>query len=231
LLPTPAAADGERESLTYGRGNATLKGAVKLLPTPRERDHKGRGFEDQLPNTVERMKLLPTPAAQLHNYEEDPESFKARQKKLKDKGINGNGAGTPLPIAIKLLPTPMARSNSGTEVSSKSREGGRMLEESVKLLPTPHGMPKEGQKRRPGPSGNELGFAVGSLSTGETSSPRSDDGKKSSDLHLSPWFVEWMMGAPEGWSDPDCPLSATEFASRWGFSSGDTSSNGSRNDS
>jgi hypothetical protein len=34
------------------------------------------------------------------------------------------------------------------------------------------------------------------------------------DLRLSPWFVEWMMGAPEGWSDPDCPLSATEFSSR-----------------
>jgi hypothetical protein len=33
------------------------------------------------------------------------------------------------------------------------------------------------------------------------------------------------MGLPEGWSDPDCPLSATEFKSRWGYSSGNTSSN------
>ena len=34
LLPTPTAADGERRSLTYCRGNPTLIGALKLLPTP-----------------------------------------------------------------------------------------------------------------------------------------------------------------------------------------------------
>ena len=31
-------------------------------------------------------------------------------------------------------------------------------------------------------------------------------------MALNPSFVEWMMGAPDGWSDPDCPLSATEFS-------------------
>ncbi|WP_346268810.1 hypothetical protein [Streptomyces sp. So13.3] len=36
LLPTPAAADADRTSTTYGRGNPTLKGA--LLPTPRASD-------------------------------------------------------------------------------------------------------------------------------------------------------------------------------------------------
>ena len=33
-------------------------------------------------------------------------------------------------------------------------------------------------------------------------------------MALNPSFVEWMMGAPDGWSDPDCPLSATEFSSK-----------------
>jgi DNA (cytosine-5)-methyltransferase 1 len=33
-------------------------------------------------------------------------------------------------------------------------------------------------------------------------------------VRLNPSFVEWMIGAPDGWSDPDCPLSATEFRSR-----------------
>lgn len=40
LLPTPTAADGERRSLTYCRGNPTLIGALKLLPTPCASDSK-----------------------------------------------------------------------------------------------------------------------------------------------------------------------------------------------
>lgn len=38
LLPTPAAADSDRTSDTYGRGNPTLKGA--LLPTPTTADSR-----------------------------------------------------------------------------------------------------------------------------------------------------------------------------------------------
>jgi hypothetical protein len=119
-------------------------------------------------------------------------------------------------------------------------------------------MPKEGQARRPGPTGNELGRAITLLPTptanddnkspeahmrmkarmkggpwntitslgvlaragfqqpsnGEVTSQPSDDGKKSPAPHLHPCFVEWMIGVPVGWSDPDCPLSATEFMSR-----------------
>jgi hypothetical protein len=160
--------------------------------------------------------LLPTPTAS------DGEK---RGQRYGDGSLKLSGA-------VKLLPTPMARdgrpdgSQNRRSAASVAAGGGESVEQKLlKLLPTPHGMPKEGQKRRPGPSGNELGNAVGSLSTGESTSPQSDAGKQSTDAHLSPWFVEWMMGLPEGWSDPDCPLSATEFKSRWGYSSGNTSSN------
>jgi len=186
LLPTPTASDGERESETFGRGNSTLKGALKLLPTPKA---EPRG-----------------PASK--------------------RGRNAQG-GPGLNEAIRLLPTP--RADCRDQAPRSPRKGWRpsLMEATVKLLPTPHGMPKEGQNRRPGPSGNELGFAVGSLLTGESSDPLSSVGSGSTDAHLSPWFVEWMMGAPEGWSDPACPLSATEFACRLGFSSAATSSNAS----
>jgi hypothetical protein len=40
-----------------------------------------------------------------------------------------------------LLPSPMARTGSGSEISSGSREGGKMLEESVKMLRTPTSAP------------------------------------------------------------------------------------------
>ena len=125
------------------------------------------------------------------------------------------------------------------------------IESSSPLLPTPHGFPKTGQRRNPGPTGNELGRAITRLlptptkmdgvgsrghkldgtpyteTSGTTltdaayelagvhTNPQYDAGKGSSaDLSLSPSFVEWLMGTPAGWSDPDCPLSATEFSSR-----------------
>jgi hypothetical protein len=34
VFPTPVASDGKRSNDTYGGGNLTLKGAVKLMPTP-----------------------------------------------------------------------------------------------------------------------------------------------------------------------------------------------------
>ncbi|MFF5689585.1 DNA cytosine methyltransferase [Streptomyces albidoflavus] len=40
LFPSPVAADGTRGSHTYTRGNPTLLGAVRLLPTPAARDWK-----------------------------------------------------------------------------------------------------------------------------------------------------------------------------------------------
>jgi hypothetical protein len=53
------------------------------------------------------------------------------------------------------------------------------------------------------------------ISTGASTAPLSPGGKNSSGgMRLSPWFVEWMMGAPEGWTDPECPLSAMGFSCR-----------------
>lgn len=42
LLPTPMAADGSRASVTFMRGNPTLRGAANgLLPTPTKSDGSG----------------------------------------------------------------------------------------------------------------------------------------------------------------------------------------------
>lgn len=40
MFPTPAAADGERGSETYMRGNPTLLGKARNLPTPKASDHR-----------------------------------------------------------------------------------------------------------------------------------------------------------------------------------------------
>ena len=53
--------------------------------------------------------LLPTPSASNPNDGEDLENWKNRREAVKAKGVNGNGFGMPLSIAVRLLPTPTAR--------------------------------------------------------------------------------------------------------------------------
>jgi hypothetical protein len=61
-------------------------------------------------------------------------------------------------------------------------------------------------------------------SNGASTKPPSDAGRPSPAPRLNPSFVEWMLGAPAGWSDPGCLLSAMEFKSRSASSSAPTSS-------
>lgn len=133
-----------------------------------------------------------------------------------------------------LLPTPMARTKGGAEVSGKSRTGGPML--AGALLPTPVSQdgknataPSQAHRKSPplthillptpakadGERSSET-YGAGNLTPrGSVLTPlRSSDGKKSPAPLLNPCFVEWMLGLPAGWSDPDCPLSAMEFKSK-----------------
>ncbi len=66
--------------------------------------------------------LRPTPVAGAFNDGESVESWLARRDRQKKLGRNGNGIGTPLTIAIRLLPTPMA-SDSAAELAPQL--GGR----------------------------------------------------------------------------------------------------------
>jgi hypothetical protein len=53
-------------------------------------------------------RLLPAQVAGAFNDGESAESWLARRDRQKKPGRNGNGMGTPVAIAIRLLPTPMA---------------------------------------------------------------------------------------------------------------------------
>lgn len=166
------------------------------------------------------------PTAGLHNYGEDPDQWQEWADRLKEKGINGNGAGTPLPVAVKrLLPTPAAWDGQrGADLAREEREesGGDDLPTGmVKLLPTPTERDSIGSRRSTASQGYWTSNPGTTLtdaaleSTGANTRRPSAAGKTSSaGLVLNPSFVEWMMGAPDGWSDPACPLSATEFSSR-----------------
>lgn len=75
------------------------------------------------------------------------------------------------PSEVRLLPTPTATPYGTNRSASEGAAVVPSLDGTVKLLPTPHGMPKEGQARRPGPTGNELGHALTTLRSESPSSP------------------------------------------------------------
>ncbi len=128
------------------------------------------------------MRLLPTPVAGAFNDTEPVESWLARRNRQKQLGRNGNGIGTPLAIAIALLPTPMASDSSaerapqlgGQRPSGAKRQVGlpevithrlaRLQPGNVRaqpaagrerLLPTPDtGTSPNGHGRRGGRPGN-----------------------------------------------------------------------------
>jgi DNA (cytosine-5)-methyltransferase 1 len=143
--------------------------------------------------------------------------------------LERNG-GIMLSQALKLLPTPAAADYGNNQSPSDGAAVRESLPRLVRLLPTPvEGDSRnsrsataparaEGSSFTPGVTLSDVAYEW----SGATTPQRSPDGKASTALRLSPWFVEWMIGAPQGWSDPDCPLSATEFKSNsasWSASS------------
>jgi DNA (cytosine-5)-methyltransferase 1 len=145
--------------------------------------------------------LWPTPSASQANYEEDPVTWLARRETLKEKGINGNGAGMPLGIAAKLWPTPTARDHKiGHRPEAKRsarREGSDGLNDAVRMWPTPTATdggsdPKKPERAKRSKRGSSSPSLVTAVKSEETT-----------DGALSPTFVEWLMGFPIGWTDLD----------------------------
>lgn len=116
--------------------------------------------------------MLPTPTAK-HNDGQNPEVFLARRKRIKAQGINGNGFGLTLGMAVALLtmPTPVVADARGARNRTSGRsnpdskhQDGVTLTDAMRLLPTAPQLEEE----IPG-------------STGVSTSPPSDDGNTSSD--------------------------------------------------
>jgi hypothetical protein len=122
LLPTPAAADGERASTEYPRGNPTLIGS--LLPTP-DATHGRKTTRTGLllPGVVETLLPTPTPTVSDAN----------------GPGKHGTG-GTDLRTAVHLLPTPRATDGTKGGPNQRGSSGDLMLPSAVQnLMCTPTG--------------------------------------------------------------------------------------------
>jgi hypothetical protein len=126
---TPSARDwrsGLASEQTMTRNSSPLnEQAVNLWPTPdvcsQDRDMSKVDPEQQKrPETKVTIGLptaasmWPTPASGVFNDGESPESWRRRAAGLREKGINGNGAGTPLAIAAKEMTYPSSRPDPTT---------------------------------------------------------------------------------------------------------------------
>ena len=138
--------DSSTSSPTWPRSGMTRNGtAFRLPPLAPRTSATGSGS-------------WPTPSAAVRNLSEDPEVFLARREVLKERHHNGNGAGMPLEIAVKLWPTPRAMdgrgAGPGTADETLIRRGPEMnLPEAVQanergLFPTPMRADGERQSER-----------------------------------------------------------------------------------
>lgn len=143
--------------------------------------------------------MIPTPSAGNFNDGEDPQSWLDRRDELKKLGVNGNGAGMPLGVAAKLIPTATAKdadsSRSRTAVRNeppiRESQMGETLTDYVdptnsgRLLPTPRASDGEKNVRsqqgaeaevaRKGISGVDLDTATRLLPTPVASDWRSGE--------------------------------------------------------
>lgn len=134
----------------------------------------------------------PTPSAEQHNYQEDPAQWLERRERIKAKGINGNGMGMPLGIAVKLWPTPRH--------SDADRGGRGDLIQAVrgnpnshyKMWPTPTAVDHKGANTRA--PGKERPLCDDDLPTRVA---------RESSGQLNPQWVELLMGFPPGWTELD----------------------------
>lgn len=217
LMPTPRASDGEKGGPNQrgSSGDLMLPSAVaQLLPTPvasegtkpsntmgvERRKATGEVF---LTNVIVSMcgldptetPLLPTPAVNDMGAAYTPETWDAWTEKMKAEHGNGNGHGKSLSIeAQRLLPTPRTQNNENRQSEGYGGEDGNFYgllqnpERWGDYAPAIHRWEQILGRPAPAPT-----------MTSAKGNPQ-----------LSPRFVEWMMGLPEGWVDDVPDLTRNE---------------------
>lgn len=157
--------------------------------------HLASGHAMQLTDQVLTPKLWPTPNAGNFNDGESVKTWEKRRQKNKEKGVNGNGHGTPLAIAAKLWPTPTVpnggrRNKEGTSITGMTPDGKKrqidLREFAIRMYPTPqaHDAAKGSPDR------------VGRYGTKHGGRNLNDEVADESSGSLSPRFVEELMGFP-----------------------------------
>ena len=173
-IPTPTAGDS--------RGSGSRN-------TASSRAHPGVSLTDYVRGDGGTGRTWPTPDASVANLGERPDTWLARRERVKAKGINGNGMGVPLAIAVQMWPTPTAQDaqQAGGLGSIARGARGLSLHQATRQWPTPAARDHRHPNSRPyserggGTKGEQLPNAVGGA--------------------LNPPWVEWLMGYPIEYTD------------------------------
>lgn len=202
------------------------------MPTPKASDgphggpgmRNGRGDADALPGIVH---LLPTPAVNDMGAGKTPPQWDEWTERMRTEHGNGNGHGKSLAIeAQRLIPTPSAADALG---GHRTRSGDRSDElllpgVALSLMPTPTAMDSVSSSgRNPNwghgttdaarDSDTDFGPYAAAVARWEQvlgrPAPSPTEPGREGKPRLSPAFVEWMMGLPEGWvTDTGIPRNA-----------------------
>jgi hypothetical protein len=146
----------------------------------------------------------PTATAGIHGDGLSPEAFDKRVERLKELGINGNGAGDMLTVEAKRWPTPTTMDTMeaarngivGNHNLSLPVAADRWMTPSARDWKDSEGMshtgtnPDGSTRSRLDQLGRQALAATGPASP-SPSGPR----------RLNPEFTEWLMGLPHGWTD------------------------------
>jgi hypothetical protein len=230
---TPAASDPEGGPLDLGLAermgyNPKIKFRDQSVnwPTPRAEEREQHNSEDRGEALSRTAARWPTPHAALMNDGADPGVFRRRQAALRERGINGDGAGVPLTIAAQEFtnagsarwPSPRVGQGKTFKPKSDGRQG-LTLEGFAERWHTPIGRDYKDGAMDPGaktPTNAILGRQV--LRTGLGGTESLPGGPTSGQPHLRPRlnsrFVSWMMNLPVGWVDVNHQLGTTNYV-RW----------------
>ena len=182
-----------------------------------QRPEPAGGADGKAPE-VGRLTLLPTPACNDMGEGKTVEHWDAWTDRMKAAHGNGNGHGKSLAIeAQRLLPTPVADNSRG--LPSSGTDYASLPNAVVSLLPTPRAT--DGTKGGPNQRGSSgdlmLPSAVHTMPATDWGdygpaiarweavigrpAPAPTEISPKGGPRLSPVFVEWLMGLPEGWTD------------------------------
>jgi len=176
--------------------------------------------------TASSLSPWPTPDAFVSNDGEEPETFLARQERVKAKGINGNGMGMPLAMAVKTWPPPTTRDWKDTGSLENVPQNCLLGRVAAQWMTPRVSETGQYQYNRGNPDDVVLTLQGQAQAMPLASSlpdhPISTVGEESSKIRrtLNPLFVEWLMGWPPGWTSlaltppasNDCACSATELS-------------------
>jgi len=193
-------AHGSRNVTSTGTGNpgVTLNDAVWLWPTATA-NHSDR---------YEKFAQGGTPIGMAAVQWATPKTPTGGNESRESKAKRGAG-GEDLQTQAANWPTPSANDHKG---SNKPGQRRRQLDEAAEQLWPTATASDDGTKQTLASHQNSLMRAACShhgqaIADGQTSSPQTQDSPR----RLNPPFVEWLMGLPDGLTEPTaCALSATQ---------------------